>query len=62
MKEQKGKLPWQPLLLQSIGMNMQQLLVLLRGGSTPGSVDPVVADLSPPGQTPPRLGPGFRER
>jgi len=40
----------------------EQLLVLLRGGSTPGSVDTVVADLSPPGQTPPRLGPGFRER
>ncbi|MBU3686514.1 MAG: acylphosphatase [Mycobacterium sp.] len=40
----------------------EQLLGLLRGGSTPGSVDTVVADFSPPGETLTPIGPGFRER
>lgn len=40
----------------------EQLLDLLRGGSTPGSVDTVVADVSAPGESLTPVGPGFRER
>ena len=40
----------------------EQLLALLRGGDTPGSVNLVVADLTEPGESLDPVGPGFRER
>lgn len=37
----------------------EELLALLNGGTTPGRVDKVVADVAEPGQP---MEPGFRER
>ena len=40
----------------------EQLLELLRGGATPGSVDTVVADFAQADEALPPLEPGFGER